>query len=107
MTLDLFGDEVIEDSNFTFEDFWAAYPKGRKSAKPMSEQLWNKLKPDDRALAMADIEYREERDAQWKESKRFIPLSKPYLNQQRWHDDYEDCGTDSGPTIQERMGIDW
>ena len=92
MTTDLFGDPIIEESNFTFKDFWDTYPSKRCAARPVSERRWNKLKPDEKAAVMADLGDRSERDEKWRpnrEGKMYIPLSSTYLNQGRWMDKNE------------------
>lgn len=70
-----------------FDEFWKVYP--RKDGKAKAMQRWDKLKPEQQAAAIKDVEARVARYEGWQD-KKFIPHAPTYLNQQRWLDEWED-----------------
>ena len=81
-------EKPIENNPYSFDAFYAAYPKkvGRREA----EKAWRKLDPPPQLIEriMRDIKERVEQGA-WciGEGKQYIPGPAPYLNQHRWEDD--------------------
>ena len=105
--IDLFGEVITV--GITFEDFWAAWPKGFKAAPKKAAKCWAKLQESEKAAVMEDLEYREQRDKKWvgnSNGDRWIPNPTTYLNQGRWMDDYEECrpvSQTTQPTIIDRI----
>ena len=84
-----FSEPNFDGFLYSFDVFWAAYPKhvGKKAAK----KAWDKLKPPPN-LAMAiiaDVTLRK-RTPQWtKSGGQFVPHASTYLNGARWEDETE------------------
>jgi hypothetical protein len=73
-----------------FEQFWKAYPSGRRTAKGAAYQAWVKLKMDEMQLLKLCLTA-----LNWQKNSRswldgFIPLPTTYLNQRRFDDDSPD-----------------
>lgn len=69
-----------------FSEFWKVYP--RKQAKAAALKKWQAKKLDAEAQAIvAHVEVRAKKDKQWLNG--FIPMPATFLNQERWHDEYE------------------
>lgn len=72
-----------------FNEFWDAYPKGRRSNKKGCQTKWNAKKLDDKAdVILDDIRWRTKYDKKWLDG--FIPMPSTYINQERWDDDRQD-----------------
>ena len=100
---DLFQEEVP-----TFEEFWAAWPKGHKRSPKYARKCWDKLNYYQKLLVMKDLEHRQTRDPKWSRNKgRYIPHPSTYLNQEHWLDDYEDGGGGGGESLEERRKVTW
>lgn len=73
-----------------FDEFWAAYPK--KVGKKAALASWKKVKPDTELFdkIMTAIG-RAKATWQWqRESGRYIPNPKTWLNEGRWDDEYKE-----------------
>ena len=73
-----------------FEEFWKAYPKGRKVGKQAAIRAWKKIKPSqsltDR-IVKAITEQAANGHFQGSRGEDFIPLPATWLNQGRWDDE--------------------
>jgi hypothetical protein len=77
---------ICASADARFPDFWSAWPKGYKKAKPKCLQIWKRKKLDGKADALiADVSDRLGRDENWRQG--YIPNPSTYLNQERWNDD--------------------
>jgi biotin operon repressor len=76
-----------------FEEFWNAYPKGRRRAKKRAREIWTRKRLDERADEIIDdVRKRAESDAQW--VRGYVPMPTTYLNGDRWEDEFETVETD-------------
>ena len=68
-----------------FDEFYKKYP--RKVAKKDAQKAWNKLKPEDRQLAIKAID---QHIKFWEHSgtdRSYIPYPASWLNGERFHDE--------------------
>ena len=73
-----------------FEDWWTAYPPGRKVKKKQTRDIWKRKRLDKIAdQLIADVIHRASNDAQWLRGSRFVPHPTTYLNGERWNDETE------------------
>ena len=74
-----------------FDAFWTAFPKKRGKAKARTAYAKAvRGAPDLPAVLLADVARRQTDDYRWtKEDGRYIPDPTTYLNQERWHDEYQ------------------
>jgi DNA-binding transcriptional ArsR family regulator len=76
-------DELLE--TVTFEQFYEIYP--RKASRSDAQRAWDKLKPDQKQLAMDALPIH---IAYWdreRTEKDFIPFPASWLNKKRWEDE--------------------
>ena len=69
-----------------FIEFWSVYPKGRKSDKPGCFAKFKKQPHQTQLDIIEHVRIRATCDAQWLEG--YIPLSKTFMNNNRWTDEY-------------------
>lgn len=75
-----------------FDDFWSAWPKGRRRAKKKAREAWKRKRLDKRAdEIIADVRNRIANDEQWK--RGYIPMPTTYINGERWEDELETVET--------------
>lgn len=81
-----------------FEEFWNAYPAGRRRDKKKAAGTWSRKGLDEKAdEILQDLELRPKFDRQW--VRGYIPLPTTYLNGERWNDEYESADqTPAKPT---------
>ena len=78
-----------ESQNILFDDFWKIYPGPRKNNKPKAKTLFNKQNKATQELIINHIRHRSLNDPEWlKDNGDFIPGPVPFLNQNRWTDEY-------------------
>lgn len=72
-----------------FASWWSAYPAHRRSAKKQCLAIWQRKKIPKSQLeaVLAKLEEQKASRAWRKEGGQFIPLSKTYLNGERWDDE--------------------
>lgn len=72
-----------------FEDFWDAYPRGRRSNKKGCKAKWAAKNLDEiSAVIVDDVKWRAKFDRKWLDG--YVPMPSTYLNQERWEDDRDD-----------------
>jgi hypothetical protein len=74
-----------KDETVTFEQFYEIYP--RKASRSDAQRAWDKLKPDQKQLAMDALPIH---IAYWdreRTEKDFIPFPASWLNKKRWEDE--------------------
>ena len=75
-----------QDSRTTFDPFWEAFP--RKSCKGAAWQLWDRMKLEDRELALQAVKtYRRVFDAAEPENRSYLFSILRWLRDECWHDD--------------------
>lgn len=67
-----------------FEAFWAKYPRVLNSSKKKAAQVWERMKPEKRALAMAGLDKYLTSDG-WQ--RGFAPHTTTYLRGELWDSD--------------------
>ena len=70
-----------------FIEFWSVYPKDRKSDKPGCYAKFKKQPHQTQLDIIEHVRIRATCDRQWLEG--YIPLSKTFMNNNRWTDEYE------------------
>ena len=68
-----------------FDDFWEAFPRGRKRSKAKAREAWVKAcqKENPAAIIAAAKHYATTPEAKGK----YVPMPSSWLNQERWDDD--------------------
>ncbi len=101
------------DSEASFERFWAAYPKktAKKQALKAWHKLWQELEPDKALIdvILSSLE-QQKRSVQWtKDGGQFIPYPASWLNGRRWEDELPEPPpetTSSGSGNQSSFDVD-
>lgn len=70
----------IDSAPPEFSEFWQAYP--RKTQKVVAEKAWNKLKDEEKFVALEKID-----DFCKGKEMQFIAHPSTYINQKRWEDE--------------------
>ena len=78
--------ECKKEYSDLFIEFWSVYPKGRKSDKPGCYAIFKKQPHQTQLDIIEHVRLRATCDAQWLEG--YIPLSKTFMNNNRWTDEY-------------------
>ena len=91
--------EVEEVEKYPFEDFYEAF--GNKKKPKEARKAWNKLKEEEKALAMekvsqyvAHVRYKAEKE-HWETKTEFQMLPSSYLNGKCWEGEYETPSIDN------------
>ncbi len=76
----------IQPSDAGFDSFYRAYPK--KAAKVAALKAWKaaKVKPEEMAVILADVERRKNLPDWKKDGGQFVPNPATYINGRRWED---------------------
>lgn len=70
-----------------FDDFWQAYPKGRKLYKPKARKKFESFGELLQASIILNVRLRAEKDKKWLDG--FMPMPTTYLNGGAWEDEWE------------------
>ncbi len=74
----------------TFEDFWAAWPAGRRVTKRQSIDQWNRMTDVERIQAIDDVQFRTRHSYRWQRPAEdglwAIPYPFRYLRDKRFED---------------------
>jgi hypothetical protein len=68
-----------------FDEFYKKYP--RKMGKKDAQKAWNKLKPEDRQLAIKAIDLHIKYWEHTNTDRAYIPYPATWLNSERFHDE--------------------